>query len=255
MNRVRSASVAAAVLAAGVVNAVAGGLLVTRLRQSPFTDAGFEVTIGVTVSAAGIAITGWWVLCLVVTVVAELRRRRTGRMPCVPGVLSPRFMRRLVGVLLSAHLLAGAPTAVAVATPEPPMVTAPADPVPGITATSSRLPVLDGPAVPAPAPGADPWFVPRAPALPDGAPLVRPPTRADPPTATTTATVMAGDSLWTLAARQLGPLATDLEVARQWPRWHALNRAVIGPDPGLIRPGQVLRIPPARPGGEQGEGR
>lgn len=56
--------------------------------------------------------------------------------------------------------------------------------------------------------------------------------------------VTAGDTLWSLAARQLGPLATDAEIAELWPRWHAHNHAVIGPDPDLLLPGQVLVPPP-----------
>jgi nucleoid-associated protein YgaU len=46
-------------------------------------------------------------------------------------------------------------------------------------------------------------------------------------------------------ARHLGPDATDAEVAAQWPRWHAANRSVIGDDPDLLLPGQVLRAPHA----------
>ncbi|WP_165865721.1 LysM peptidoglycan-binding domain-containing protein [Vallicoccus soli] len=55
--------------------------------------------------------------------------------------------------------------------------------------------------------------------------------------------VRAGDTLWDIARRTLGPGATDLEVARAWPRWHAANLDVVGEDPSLIRPGQVLRAP------------
>ncbi len=58
-----------------------------------------------------------------------------------------------------------------------------------------------------------------------------------------TVVVKAGDSLWTLAAQQLGPLATDAEIARQWPAWFRINRSTIGPNPALILPGQILRAP------------
>ncbi|GAA1700230.1 LysM peptidoglycan-binding domain-containing protein [Kribbella yunnanensis] len=57
-------------------------------------------------------------------------------------------------------------------------------------------------------------------------------------------TVAAGDSLWGLAARELGPRATEQEIAARWPQWYAANRQVIGSDPNLILPGQVLRVPP-----------
>jgi nucleoid-associated protein YgaU len=55
--------------------------------------------------------------------------------------------------------------------------------------------------------------------------------------------VRRGDSLWDIAARHLGPEATAAEVAVEWPRWHRANRAVIGPDPDLLAPGQRL-VPP-----------
>ncbi len=58
--------------------------------------------------------------------------------------------------------------------------------------------------------------------------------------------VHRGDSLWSIVARQLGPGATDEQVAAAWPAWWAANRDVIGPNPNLILPGQVLR-PPAGP--------
>lgn len=55
--------------------------------------------------------------------------------------------------------------------------------------------------------------------------------------------VRPGDTLWALARRTLPPGATDAAVDRRWPQIHALNRAVIGPDPDLIQPGQRLRLP------------
>jgi LysM repeat protein len=58
-------------------------------------------------------------------------------------------------------------------------------------------------------------------------------------------TVQAGDSLWTIAARQLPAGAADLTVDATWRSWYATNRAVIGPDPDVILPGQRLRAPGA----------
>ncbi len=55
--------------------------------------------------------------------------------------------------------------------------------------------------------------------------------------------VRRGDSLWSITGRYLGPSATADEIAREWPRWHEANRDVIGDDPDLIRPGQVLHPP------------
>lgn len=55
--------------------------------------------------------------------------------------------------------------------------------------------------------------------------------------------VVAGDSLWSIAAAHLGADATDADVARAWPAWHAANRDVVGADPHHIEPGQVLVAP------------
>jgi nucleoid-associated protein YgaU len=55
--------------------------------------------------------------------------------------------------------------------------------------------------------------------------------------------VRSGDTLWSIAARHLGAHASDAEVAHEWRRWYAANADVIGPDPGLITPGQHLQTP------------
>jgi nucleoid-associated protein YgaU len=60
-----------------------------------------------------------------------------------------------------------------------------------------------------------------------------------------TVLVRPGDSLWGLAARRLPRGADDAAVLAAEHRWYARNRAVIGPDPDLLRPGQ--RLSPPRP--------
>jgi hypothetical protein len=56
-------------------------------------------------------------------------------------------------------------------------------------------------------------------------------------------TVRHGDTLWSIAEQWLR--TDDLRsVARYWPKIHRANRDVIGPDPSLIYPGQVLHLPP-----------
>ena len=54
--------------------------------------------------------------------------------------------------------------------------------------------------------------------------------------------VAPGDTLWDIAARRLGAGAS-------WPAIYALNRDVIGPDPGVITPGQRLVLPSEAAGG------
>jgi nucleoid-associated protein YgaU len=59
--------------------------------------------------------------------------------------------------------------------------------------------------------------------------------------------VVPGDCLWLIAADRLragdGRPAPDAAVARAVDAWWTANEAVVGPDPDLIRPGQVL-VPP-----------
>ena len=94
---------------------------------------------------------------------------------------------------------------------------------------------------PAPVPGWVPGWVPQR-------PTQRP--QASPHLVTTTPdhgaaeiVVRRGDTLWDIVARRLGPEASDAEVAAACPRWHEANREVVGPDPDLILPGQILRAP------------
>jgi nucleoid-associated protein YgaU len=61
----------------------------------------------------------------------------------------------------------------------------------------------------------------------------------------TAVTVRAGDSLWTIAERRLGPAASRAELASYWLRLQALNADTLGSDPDLVQPGQTLRLPTA----------
>ncbi|QBR91956.1 LysM peptidoglycan-binding domain-containing protein [Nocardioides euryhalodurans] len=64
---------------------------------------------------------------------------------------------------------------------------------------------------------------------------------------TRTVVVSPGDTLWSIAAADLHQGATATAVDEHWRAVHAANRAVIGPDPHLITPGQWLRLPPPDP--------
>ena len=70
------------------------------------------------------------------------------------------------------------------------------------------------------------------------------PAAAPTPAAPAQVVVAPGDTLWSLAARALGPAATDRAVAAAWPAWWAANRDVLGDDPHVLRPGLRL-TPPA----------
>jgi len=58
-----------------------------------------------------------------------------------------------------------------------------------------------------------------------------------------TVRVAPGDSLWSIAADQLGPSATPAEITARWRRIYALNVDAIGGDPDLIVPALVLDLP------------
>ena len=54
--------------------------------------------------------------------------------------------------------------------------------------------------------------------------------------------VRPGDTLWALAEHDLPSSATDRQVSVHWHAVYRRNRGVIGPDPDLIEPGQVLKV-------------
>jgi nucleoid-associated protein YgaU len=56
--------------------------------------------------------------------------------------------------------------------------------------------------------------------------------------------VRPGDSLWSIARRQLGPQATNGQLARQVNRLWELNEERIGTgDPSMLHVGTVLTLP------------
>lgn len=99
-----------------------------------------------------------------------------------------------------------------------------------VSAELPTLPAVAAAADPEPAP-ADP--VVRGRDLPQAAA----------PASGGTVLVQEGDTLWGIAARALGPAASDSQIAAEWPRWYAANASVIGADPDVLVPGQVLVVP------------
>lgn len=93
------------------------------------------------------------------------------------------------------------------------------------------VPVVSSVVVPTVAPaGAD---------TPSGVPPTTPPD----PTPRATVTVQRGDSLWSITADLLPAGATEARIGATWPLLYAANRDVVGTDPGLIHPGDVLTVP------------
>ncbi|MHA7278918.1 LysM peptidoglycan-binding domain-containing protein [Arthrobacter sp. MDT2-2] len=126
------------------------------------------------------------------------------------------------------------PTSEPVPTSEPAPVSPAWEPAPA-SPTSEPAPASP---TSEPAPVSPAWE--PAPMPSEGGLLVRPDTRR---TAPAEVVVAPGDSLWSIAARRLGPLATAADIAEAWPAWFDANRPVIGDDPSLLLPGQVLQAP------------
>ncbi len=195
----------------------------------------YEDLLGIAAALAGVGVLGWWIVSLLGAITAAvLERSGRTRAAAAAGKLSPAFMRRLALAALGIQLVT-APLANA---------SVPSG-LPGTVGTAHAAAAADwsersddGSA------GIDPRWRPPAPASVPG-PLTARQLRADAPAAdSSTVTVLAGDTLWGLAAASLGPLATDVEIAMAWPRLYQSNKAVIGDNPDLLYPGQILRIPP-----------
>ncbi len=116
-----------------------------------------------------------------------------------------------------------------------------ASPTPTASGAGEPVAPASSPVVPtAPAPTAP---APAAPAPATAAPSPVPSAAPAPaPAAPVTVVVRAGDSLWSITAG-LMPTADDAALAAAWPRLYAANLGVVGADPDLIRPGQVLTVP------------
>lgn len=253
------AAMCAAILLLGLFLAGTGHGLVQRWRSSSARQQslGFEDQLGIVANTAGLIVTVWWVMSLAIAISAALLERRGwSRAASAAGAFTPGFMRRLalaaVGLqLLTAQLAAAAAPAGPDPHPAPPPLSASwaptagsQAPVTGPAATAPSPPAAPGGPSAVPSAGVDPQWKPLSPIVEPGVlagPALRIREPADP---RTMVTVRAGDSLWSLSAARLGPFASDVDIARDWPRLYQANREVIGENPHLLRPGQILRLPP-----------
>lgn len=189
----------------------------------------------------------WLVAVLGATLEACGHRWRSARLARLGRALSPAFLRRLAASALGVNILL-VPGAWAAVGPDhglghPGPVAAPsvvlaadrsevphAGWLPPSTARSAADPGLP-----------TPTWQPETPA-----PATPGSTRTAQPAAeeATTISVRHGDCLWDIAAHELGPAATDLEVDRRWRQWYQHNRSLIGTEADLLLPGTVLTAPP-----------
>lgn len=217
-----------AALAAGAVEGLAD------LPRGGLQD--FEQVVGLGAVLLGLLIS-ISALMLTLFAAAAVLARRTGalRTETVLCRLSPGFMRRTLILTLGAQLaLIGGALTPAQAHTEPQQQTtehsalfdpSELNPAEERSRTEQDMTPLFTP-TPPPAPAERHQGAEQRPLAEDGQVVVRP-----------------GDTLWGLVASELGPGATDWEIAREWPQWYEHNRSVIGEDPGELVPGLILQKP------------
>ncbi len=221
------------------------------LLDLPGAAARFDVLVGLAACAGAGAVATWLAAVSALALAAETASagsplRRLARR------VAPAAVRRLAALALGAGL-AGSTVWTAGAAAAAPQASVSASAAPTAAApTATAAPTAVAPGVPAldrPADDLAGWTPdrPAPPPRPRDGGSVRLVTTA--PRAGTSVVedvvVRRGDTLWDIAARHLGPGASAAEIAAEWPRWHAANQALVGPDPDLIRPGQ--RLSPPRP--------
>jgi nucleoid-associated protein YgaU len=203
--------------------------------QRVVDTAGTETVLLAAVAALAWAVWLWGALGLTLTALSALPGVAGSMARALTRCLLPAGTRRAaalalgVGLVTSGPLVAGCtpasgalPQAVAVASAQGP--TAPSD-----------GPVADWPQASAPTPAQPPVSPAPVPDWPVPAPGEH--------------VVLRGECLWDIAVadliRRTGGTPTDGEVAAAVDAWWHANAAVIGPDPDLLLPGQVLRPPSA----------
>jgi hypothetical protein len=254
---------AATILLLGILLFAAGSGILEQWKESSarHQELDAEHLLGAAAAAAGAALVGWWFLGLFFACATTLLERKgKTRAASLTANFSPALMQRLVLGVLSINLVAG-PAATAHTGLSGPEWTPTQDQVASAPATASASPpgaegtgsdpapvsLEDGsPNLKVPASETHPGWQPSAPPSDPGllaAPAARTASGATDNAAAVT--VLAGDTLWDVAAQAMGPEASDVEIATQWPRWYEANRSVIGHNPDVLLPGQILQPPAA----------
>ena len=248
---------ATAILLLGVLLYAVGSGILEQWQQSSAGHQGLQAEhlLGAAAAAAGAGLVGWWFLALLFAgATTLLDRNGKTRAAALTRKLSPALMQRLVLAALSVQLVSG-PAANAHPVLSGPEWTPTQDHAASAPASpGSHVNQVLEPAVEATAKARaasieiNPGWQPAAPVAGPG--LLAPPAiRAADDTASgagaAAVTVLAGDTLWDVAAHAMGPGASDVEIAMQWPRWYEANRALIGQNPDVLLPGQILQPPSA----------
>lgn len=271
-NSIKHASVPLSVCLASAGLLVVAWLCAVVRRAERLLEAGTHLRPdeALTALVAGLAllVTAWLSLAVVVELLSRVPGRVGRAARAVATAVTPVLVRRTLALLLGAGVAAGlgqgdAAASVGLVVPQatpnpgpgarplpdpgwllaPPAPQSSGTPPPHDRGLRAPLAATASPTVTAP----DPGWVPSKPTIrpqPDVR-VLSPAPRSRPDDDDTTAEVVVrrGDSLWSIAARHLGPDPSEAEIAEAWPAWYAANREVIGPDPDLLLPGQVLHAP------------
>jgi hypothetical protein len=182
------------------------------------------------------AVWAWGTLGLALTAAPLLPGAYGGTARLLLAVLLPAGARRVAAVALGVGLGVGLGSSLVAPASASPALELPVGTAPDWPRPTGELP---------PEPGRV-GTVPDWPTAPAAAPVQVP---GRPPTSSGAHVVVRGDCLWDIAADRLlraaDPPPTDQEVAAAVHAWWVANAGVIGPDPDLLLPGQVLRPPPS----------
>lgn len=261
-------AVASAVTTIGLVGLVVAAARLARTRVGALlgpTPPSVDEVVVLGAAVLSLALSLWLLLALAVSAAAHL--------PGLPGRVSgalarriaPVAVRRLAAIAVGVGIVgSGVATTASPATAAPaPVLAAAVDddvPSPAFAPTVTRAPSSSASTPTAPTAGTAvvptlsevavrnerPGWVPSASSVrrPVDARLVTGPARES---VGGEVVVHRGDCLWDIVAAHLGPSATDDDIVREWPRWYAANRDVIGDDPDRITPGLVLHTPTQTP--------
>ncbi|WP_448610014.1 hypothetical protein [Geodermatophilus sp. URMC 60] len=227
-----TAALAAAAAGLRAVTPDLGAVAATGLDLQRAVDTvGPETVLVAGVAALAWAVWLWGALGLSLTALSALPGAAGTLARALTRCLLPAAARRAAALALGVGLATGGPL----------LAGCTAAPLPAVTVASAQ-----GPAAPPQGPVAD-WPGPPAPAPAPGDPA---PVPDWPAPVGNGHVVLRGECLWDIAAADLARLSgggspTDDEVAAAVDAWWQANAAVIGPDPDLLLPGQVLRPPPA----------
>jgi hypothetical protein len=218
--------------------------------------------VGLVVLALGSVVAAWFaltacgvLLCLVLRAVGRRWTRGEAAVRTAGAPLVRRLVGAAAGTALGTSLAFSGASAAPGDVPDDlgwaPPTAAPAPGAPDtVSGPATSAPVLSGWAA-----AVEPVATVEPAA---GEPAVRGPAEPS-PEAVTAGThrhvVRPGESLWSIAAhalRAVGRDASNAAVVAAWPAWYRENEAVIGPDPDLIRPGQVLTTPQGLTAPEEG---